>query len=161
MTQHPVCRFVQTVQRGSVRQVGQLHEQSVDPHIKSADVFFKVADLLTHVAHFGNDVIGRLLTLGAGLPNLPGHLVATAPQVVAVGYGDTPLCIQGKNFVEAIVIFGAAHQGGANSVCFVANLFQGKHSAELAYRIRGRRPASLRARAFAEIIAHPEWWPGR
>ena len=77
--------------------------------------------MLADGAHFGDDVIRGGLSLGTGLPDGAGHLVAPGAEFVALGDGGAALGIQEQDLVEAVVVLGAADEGGADGVGFVAD----------------------------------------
>jgi hypothetical protein len=61
--------------------------------------------------------------LRTGLADFAGHGVAAGPKIVAFSDGATPLGIQGQDFVEAILVFGAADQRVAHRIGVTTDLF--------------------------------------
>jgi hypothetical protein len=50
-------------------------------------------------------------------------LVAPGAKFVALGDGDATPGVKGQDFVQAILVLGPAHQGGADGVSIGAYLF--------------------------------------
>jgi hypothetical protein len=65
--------------------------------------------------------------LRTGLADFAGHGVAAGPKIVAFSDGATPLGIQGQDFVEAIVVFGATYERLAHGIGIGTDLFQREH----------------------------------
>ena len=92
--------------------VGQRQEEAVELLLDGACLGIQLLDAAADLPHLV-DELGRLLLRGA---DLPAHLVAAGPEVVALVHHGPALTVQAENAVHVDVI-APQLDGAANAVC--------------------------------------------